>query len=352
MVSGSPGPGNVQGLVQNVQQMASGISLIIKNNPQLEFLCLDWPVNTDSMLKTASENLRSLKSLWIGSMFKTFELTRLIRNNNRLASLRIWELPLNEETAKELFASLSHQHSGHVVEGDVLSRNLRVLELDGLGYLPHLIPPPMAFPNLKKLKILPSRSAASLHSNFTDHLVSALVRASPCLESLTVPILTDEPLLELANSCQSLTELDVVDGRDLTESALVLLVKCCSQLSHLALGSASRLTDNTIQTLARTCGPRLTRLSLPFGNAQLTKLSFLTLCHECPALEALTNVPIGKVSFEDLSYAIPKSPRLYILGLSGHGPTALGLYSGDLDRPKIEQLKKSSKRLKQVIFNY
>ena len=308
----------------------------------------------NELLQSTGNHLSQLQELSIGSTQKTALLPRILQRNPKLKKLRIWDTPLNETESRDLYAALgilSSSSSGEIMYTG--SCKMKELELDGLGYLPYLLPPPSGFPLLKRLVILPSRSAASIRSDSTDHIISILFSHCPHLTSVVIPILSDGPILALANSCKLLEELDVVDGSTITDAGLTILSRNCPRLSKVALGSSSLLSDTSIEILIKACGLRLSRLSLPFGSYSLSKSIIYLLMQYAPNLEAITNVSLSRVSFQELSDFVIHMKKLVILGLCIGEPG--GIVSpfgyGYLDRSRTDALKKVGRRLKQIIQN-
>ena len=339
---------------QNIQNLEHAIVDVISKNPKLKSIRVEWPLDLDNLLQAIMNHCKQLESLDFGSTHKSKYLPVLVSNCKKLKSLKLSDMQLTEQDAKTIYQSLTGtDHLFDVVDGKSVfySKYLKELELDGLGYLPNLLPTPGSFPFLRKLKILPSRSTASVHSTSSDLFLVQIFKTMPFLESVTVPILCDDPLKVLALNCPNLQELDVVDGKEITDEGVTLLAKGCPRLSRLALGSSPQITDHGISILAKSLGHRISRLSLPFGNTHFGSQMLQNLQTFCPRLEALVNIPLCNASFTDLLTFVTQMQRLHILGLSdgesnGAAPFVKPRY---LDRFQVDQLKKASKRLKQVI---
>lgn len=221
-------------------------------------------------------------------------------------------------------SSSSRQQHGHRRRRLRISHrraHLRELELDGVGFLRTLLPHLTQFSHLTRLKLYPSRRAASFFAN--DDLVADILRHTPRLQHLDVPILGDGPIARAAEACPLLEYFDLVSGRDVTDSALILLVKRCQRLAHVRLGSAPLISDNAMIVLARSLALNLKRLVCPFGNVRLTTRTLEALGRHCGRLEGLGNVPAA-IDFNALMFHLPKLTRLLVVGLCVMPPTVGG----------------------------
>ena len=118
------------------------------------------------------------------------------------------------------FSTTDSQELYQALLEDGRNIQLKELKLDGLGFLSNLLPKKDYFPNLERLLIVPSKNVASVLSSATDDEICQLLSSMTRLKSLIIPITTDDPLLVLSSVCLELEELDVVDGRNITDSGL------------------------------------------------------------------------------------------------------------------------------------
>jgi hypothetical protein len=227
------------------------------------------------------------------------------------------------------------------------SKNLRELKLDGCGFLTNLLPKKDDFTNLTKLVIVPSSSVASILSSDTDFEISEIVSSMPNLKSLIIPITSDTPLFALSSHCLELEELDVVDGRNISDLGLLALTKL-NHLKKLALGSAVRVKNAGILEIIRK-GKGLSRISLPFSNPNLSAEILLSIIECCPGLQAITNLP-AQITWQELKDFAQRMKYLIILGRC-IGESRAFSPNGYLNKLQIESIKKVSERLCHVIQN-
>ncbi|KAI8817069.1 uncharacterized protein EV422DRAFT_263870 [Fimicolochytrium jonesii] len=315
------------------KRIKEALGEIITANPQLRSLQLDWPVAIDDTLQVAADTLTKLNHLRLGNIINTRAASTLLELNPHLESVTLTELPTTNPIADFLTPLLPHA-------------NLTTLTLDGIGFLSTLLPTLAQFPNLTHIHATPSRRAASVHHHLVDAHVALIAQACHNLQSLTVPIATDGPLLKIAGHCPHLTHLDLRDGKDITDSALTLLVRRCTRVTSLHLGALqnTRITDASTTQLAHSL-PHLQHLSLPFANNNITHRTLAALAEHCPDLETLMNVP-ARVGYGALVKYVPMIRRLGALGLC----VGAGGWKEQLGREEVEELRARCGRLRSVTY--
>ncbi|KAI8848150.1 hypothetical protein BC829DRAFT_224585 [Chytridium lagenaria] len=366
-----------------VRRFNEALSLVVTSNPNLNMLSLDWPVGMTETLTAAATHLASLESLRIGNFTNISVLASVLATNPGLQRLCLIDLPsqfdpavLFHEAAR-LQAAIAHSTSPEswtpptpTADAEALplaatfpltatpspfhlnfSLNLKELELDGVGRLASLLDIVVHFSNLKRLRISPSGLSASIATPHTDVIAATAFSMLPRLVAVEVPIFGPGPIMALAEHCVELEELDIVDGRLVTDQSLIVLVKRCTNLTHLHLGSATDLLDTSINILARTLNQRLIHLALPISNRHITPRVLETLSMYCPNLDTLAHLP-ASVTFVQLMEWLPKLRMLRTLGMSVAGVALSSAGAGRyfLSREEMEGVKGACRRLKVIYY--
>ena len=325
---------------QELTHLFHTISLLLTKFKDLRVLELDWVLyDMENIIQTASENLNNLNQLKLGCSKKPSALFSLLKRNKKISALEICEMSFSTTDSQELYQALLE---------DGRNIQLKELKLDGLGFLSNLLPKKDYFPNLERLLIVPSKNVASVLSSATDDEICQLLSSMTRLKSLIIPITRDDPLLVLSSVCLELEELDVVDGRNITDSGLSSISNQ-GNLKRIALGTASNITDCSILKIIQNHGKTLTRISLPFNNHNISSGIIYSVREYCPNLEAVTNLP-AKITFEELKDFVENMNSLVILGRCIGGSRAFSPM-GYLNKLQTESIKKNSKMLAHVIQN-
>ena len=322
---------------QEIDHLIQSISQLIENNQNIQGIELYWSFDMDTVMESV-EKLRNLKTLKLGCTHKPRNLFQILRNNKGISVLHVCEMPFTSIDSMEFYQSVLE--NGH-------NTNLKELKLDGLGFLPNLLPDGY-FPNMEKLVIIPSRNAASILFSSTNNSLSTTFASMTTLKSVIMPIIMDELLMVLARFCLQLEELDVVDGRYISNQGLL----CLNNLPHLkrlALGCASLVTDDSLLSIIENKGNNLTRISLPFNNQNISPAIIGHLRKYCPRLEAITNLP-AQITFEELQEFASSMNNLVILGRCIGGSRAFSPL-GYLNKMQIDSIKKNAKWLAHIIQN-
>jgi hypothetical protein len=100
-------------------------------------------------------------------------------------------------------------------------------------------------------------------------------------------------------------------------------------------------------------GPQLTRLSLPFCNQLCSTKLLQQLLLYAPSLEAIANLSLLNLDFEQLLDFTKHMSKLIILGLciTEPGGISLAFQKSFLNKSQVDQLEKSCKKLIKVIQN-
>jgi hypothetical protein len=323
------------------QGVFKGIEEIIRKR-NLGILELDFLNNSalqDIIKVLEQKDCCSLTELKLGCTQTPTELFNVIRKNKGLKVLELSEMSINSTPL--------YHYLGNSLFKLVDSRNLKELKLDGCGFLSNLLPKNVDLINLTKMVIVPSSSVASIISNDTDCEISEIVSNMPNLKSLIIPIISDLPLIVLSNHCLELEELDVIDGKNISDQGLLALTKL-NHLKKLALGSAIHVTNTSMLEIIRN-GRDLSRISLPFSNRYLDSKILPCIIEHCPRLEAITNLP-AQITFEELKDFSQSMDYLVILGRC-IGESRAFSKNGYLNKLQIDSIKNNSKKLCHFIQN-
>ncbi|RKO92728.1 hypothetical protein BDK51DRAFT_29397 [Blyttiomyces helicus] len=347
---GVVGGGGEEDAAESERRIADALREIIELNPGLHTVSFDWPCALAPTLAAAAASLRALQFLRVAHAPDPVPVAAIIAANPALRSLSVLEFDSTVDPTCLLLPLLSASPA-------TSPSPLDSLDLDGVGFLPTLLPLLPNFTALTHLRVSPSRRAAALHRHETDAVLSTVLAVLPNLVTLDIPILGDGPLRELATSCPYLETLDVVDGRGITNQALILLSKGCPSLSSLHLGSAASVTDQSLVIVARSLGPTLRRLHLPFGAAGramagasgISPNTLEALATFCPNLEALVNVPVA-TPFNKLIELLPRMERLNTLAfLAGRDHDAFEARAVLGER--LEEVRRACRRLRDCWIN-
>ncbi|KAI8929107.1 hypothetical protein BC831DRAFT_396732 [Entophlyctis helioformis] len=358
--------GSFADTTDSARRLGDALAALVTSNPGLSSLSLDWPVAMDTTLAAAAATLTRLTHLQLGNTRSVAVITTLIARNPLLASLRLVDIPLAASPA-----SIASLLTPLLESAQPLPPRLTCLDLDGLGFLPDLVPITASFTRLTTLKLSPSRRMASVHSTSLDDLLVRVAQSLPLLQVLAVPILSDPVLVAFVQACPHLVDLDVMDGRFLSNLSIVVLAKSCGRLARLALGSAKDVGDAGVEAVARFCGQRLVRLVLPFGAGGITVRGLDAVTRDCSGLRGLANVP-ASVGVQALLDMLPRLDKLLVVSLcmasvpSATSPASAslaasggaGLHAGGpagarffLSREDQDRIKRACKRLKHIVHN-
>jgi len=302
------------------------IGKLLQANLKLSELSLHWPFPIPE-IEFQILLLENLKVLSLSTRkFSIETLENLIQKNVHLKDLELKDMNMGTEEMERLYASLSFQQN-----------HLKSLKLQGLGYFQDLLVSMPSFPNLKILIIVPSHSSASIVSHGTDSLLCDILSRLLKLEILKVPIYGDGPLHALSAVCPLLKELDIMDGREVSDQGISELAMHCLRLYRVSLGSAIELTDAGILSLVSVLGQYShSRIALPFRRFNLSEKLLQEIPRCTPSLEVITNIP--NLSIQNLLEFVGKMDKLIVLGivsLEGFGVN-------------YDVLVKGSRRLKMV----
>ncbi|KAJ3084149.1 hypothetical protein HDU99_003034 [Rhizoclosmatium hyalinum] len=357
------------------ESAAAAISRVIVTNKELSVLSVDWCLSGsefDTVIEAAYSHLSKLELLRVGGFHSLSAISPLVKSNPNLKSLILLDM-MTATISQSDIESFFYGHGGALFPPSTTSTSssstvvanspkdftisLETLELDGTGHILSMLPLVSRFSNLTRLKVTPSRLSASMPFERTDSLVSDAIKVLTNLTFLEIPIVGNGPIFAVAESCPLLEEIDIVDGTHVTDQAVIMLVKGCQRLQHIHLGSANLLTDASMLVVARSVATKLVSLTLPFRNLNLTYRVLDELQGFCPNLETLLNLPVlgnvgnGGVTKEVVMSTVPLMRRLKKLGLCFVGVGVHGVFGIFMSRPEIDNLKKSSVRLKTVVMN-
>jgi hypothetical protein len=117
----------------------------------------------------------------------------------------------------------------------------------------------------------------------TYSVLNALKHGLPNLKILhvhtTLPP-TDEFILNVAQKCPLLTELDLRWCETITDISMVALARGCPGLTCLKMAGCRNLTDTSMVAIAHGC-PNLTTLRI-WECPKITDLSIVEIAHGCP----------------------------------------------------------------------
>ncbi|KAJ3275542.1 hypothetical protein HK104_003891 [Borealophlyctis nickersoniae] len=348
---GQGGLGAVEDAAEVERRLGEALRDIVEGNPGLVTLAFEWPVGAESILSAAAESLTFLKTLRVGYIRNLELVAPVIAANRHLKSLRIAGVNNSIDPAR-LLGPLRVPNPPPLPDSPHLD-TLELLDVESMRDTLRLI---TSMPYLTRLRVLPSRRAAALYHDVpTDEVVVDVAKSCHRLRFFEVPVRSDHPVLHLAANCPDLEEIDLVEGREVTDYAIILLAKRCTRLKTVYLGSAALLTDRSVVTLAREAGEGLQRVVLPFGNPHLTGATLAALAEHCPNLEVLENLP-ATVSVAELLEHLPKLTRLVVLGVCRI--SAAGSYIGQqqgfglsVSREDQDRIKAACKRLRHMILD-
>ncbi|KAJ3212868.1 hypothetical protein HDU82_004781 [Entophlyctis luteolus] len=352
--------------------LAPALCRIFASNRKMKTLSLDWnlsPQEFDAVVNAAGGLLLDLISLRLGAFFSLASISPLVKANTNLQSLYLVDMMttiIHPSEVDEFVESDNCENAG-AVPTVPLTHRLTTLELDGTGHILSTLPLVTRFTNLTRLKVIPSRLSASMPFERTDTLVTTALRNLPGLIHLEIPIVSNEPIYAVAETCTGLETLDVIDGARVTDRAVVLLARQCTRLSRLHLGSAVLVSESALSVLVRTLGFQLLELTLPFRTVNLSAKLLGEIAEQCASMEVLMNVPVSAPSYPmapsfgvdkaTVMESVPQMRRLKKLGFclvasDGNGRNSPGaLFGTFLTRMEIDELKNRCCRLKTVVVN-
>lgn len=98
---------------------------------------------------------------------------------------------------------------------------------------------------------------------------------------------TDQALVQFAQLCTNIEELNVEECRQLSDSTCIALGSNCHRLRRLRLASCTRMTNISLHALASgRCGAHLEHLDISWCD-QITDDGFAVLSRSCPRLRVL-----------------------------------------------------------------
>jgi hypothetical protein len=293
---------------------------IIRLNPQLENLSIDWPLDMDKILSSASNNLHNLKSLKLGNLSCTTQLVCLLNKNPNILHLHLEEFGANTNLSDILLPLHINGTSP-----------LKSLELKGVGDFNNLLPLIPQFPNLELLLFTPSTRYASLLPSQTN----SIPINCPKLKKVILPINDNQSLFCFAYN--HLESLDIQDGRAITNDALIIILSRL-KLQSLKLGFAT-LYDSGIDALVKYQSKTLIELKLP-SPCKFSVEAFQALASGLN-LKILLNLSID-LGFGNIEKGICQMTRLQELSL---GTSDL------INMPNVSSLKRNNKKLKYLTIN-
>jgi hypothetical protein len=194
------------------EKLGSALRNLIKANPNLRTLSLDWPIGMQEALEEASLSLRNLQTLRVGNFPTMSAIAQVIRSNLGLKSLYL-NNSMSSGQGNGDHNSVVLEFPVHDPETDTsFLTNLRELNLDGVGFLLSMVPLVSRFTNLTTLRLKPPSLSANMPFTRTDDVAAETLRSLTKLQVLEMPIVGNSPVLALAESCPDLQELDVIDG--------------------------------------------------------------------------------------------------------------------------------------------
>jgi len=95
--------------------------------------------------------------------------------------------------------------------------------------------------------------------------------------------ITDKSIIELAENCLGLTEINLTDCHNITDTSVIALAEHCPELMKIFLDYCYKITDNSIIALAQGCQGLIEICLSDCKN--ITDISLIALAMNCLKLE-------------------------------------------------------------------
>ncbi|KAI8916309.1 hypothetical protein EDD86DRAFT_198251 [Gorgonomyces haynaldii] len=304
---------------ENQPKTGQALANILQKHLNLRHVSLDWPFGMEDCLQALQDQFE-LKSLHLGNL--VLKDSKII-HQNPLEELVLFECKLDPLVIESLG-----------------TKQMKSLELRGTANVDIIAGIAMCFTNLVSL-VFNNSFHVAVHRCVTDQQMLSIASHCPQLKKLHLPIATDQSLVSLSEHCLELQDLDVIDGKMITNQGLTLFVTRCRKLQKIYLGRANQITEVGIQTLAQ-YNRQLDTLFLPAG-AQISDNLVPVLADRCVALKVLGNVVWSIDSLEVQIPLLKNLQMLYLLPLRGLGDPFL-------PKHRVELLKKTCLRLYHISY--
>jgi hypothetical protein len=280
------------------KRLIDALCTIVRSHPHLERIALDWPVEDSLVLHEISRNVTNLVTFKVGNSSSMNELQQILRVNEKLERLTLYEINLMGLDIKEVLEPLRS------------SGTLRHLELHGVCQFVSIVEMIPSFCQLETLVFAPTTRLATMNP-LTTISMDTIAQSCRNLRRVELPIHDNQSLISFATYCPLITVLGIQDGRAVDAHGLTIMATRL-QLEYLHLGH-SNVNEVAIQGIVKYQGPSLQHLVLPTPS-RLTGPQFMAIAENCTHLRSLCNIGC-EIPFPTLLNGVSQMAALQELGL-------------------------------------